>query len=74
MFIVPKSVYLKKIKTKEWGGDQRTVSIKQTTINGPTANVKVILKGNKSTMTSLITLIKTKAGKWKIISDVPTIL
>lgn len=71
--IVPKSVYLEKIKTKEWGGDIRKLTIENTTVNGSTASSKVIFKGTKTTFVSLITLLKNEKEVWKLVSDVPIV-
>ncbi len=72
--IVPRSVYLEKIKSKEWGGDQRQVSFKNIIVNENVATAKVVLKGKKATFVSLMDLIKTEKGSWKLISDTPIIL
>lgn len=71
--VMPKSVYLEKIRNKEFGGDDRKVVIESITQNGATASAKVSLVGNKMTFVSLLTLIKDEEGKWKLISDVPVI-
>ena len=72
--IVPRSVYLEKIKSKEWGGDQRKVSFKNIIVNENVATAKVVFKGKKATFVSLMDLIKTEKGSWKLISDTPIIL
>lgn len=72
--LIDKNTYLSKIKTKEWGGDQRQVKIERISVTGKTASVKVILKGSKMSMASFIQLIKNKDGDWKLISDLPTLL
>ena len=71
--VLPRSVYLDKIKNKEFGGDKREVTIHNITINGTTANVKVTLKGEKMIFTSLLTLAKNGVGEWLLISDVPVL-
>ena len=71
--IVPKSVYLEKIKSKEWGGDTRAITIKNVNVNGKTASAKVIQKGGKSTFVSTMVLLKDSSGNWKIVSDIPII-
>ena len=71
--VVPKSVYLEKIKTKEWGGDTRKLTIEGTTINGSSASAKVMFKGTKMTFVSLITLVKNEKGIWKLLSDIPMV-
>lgn len=71
--IMPKSLYLQKIKSKEFGGDNREVSIKKVLINGTTATVQATFKGSKSTFVSFIVLIKNEKGNWKLVSDIPII-
>lgn len=71
--VVSRAVYLEKIKTKEWGGDTRKVSIQSAAINGSTASVLVSFKGTKSTFISFITLVSDEHGNWKLIGDVPMI-
>lgn len=71
--VMPKSVYLEKIRNKEFGGDNRQVEIQSITQNGTTANAKVSLVGTQMTFVSLLTLIKDEEGQWKLISDVPVI-
>lgn len=71
--VIPKSVYLDKIGTKEWGGDKRKVTVENLSINGTTAFAKVTLNGNKATFISLMSLVKNENGVWKLISDIPSI-
>jgi len=71
--VIPRSVYLQKIKSKEWGGDDRTAAIESIVVNGKTAMAKVTLKSAKVTFVSLMTLIKDAKGNWKLVSDVPVI-
>ncbi len=71
--IMPKSDYLQKIKSKEFGGDTRTITIHSIVVNGTIANVNLTLKGKEMTFTSLLTLLKNNEGKWLIISDAPMI-
>lgn len=71
--IMPKEVYLEKIRTKEFGGDTRKVEFQSLSMNGMNAVVKVKFAGTKMTFVSLITLVKNKDQEWKIISEVPTI-
>jgi len=73
VIVIPKAVYLDKIKSKEWGGDKRILTISDVNVNGNTAMAKVIFKGSKMTFVSLITLVKDSNGKWKLISDIPVI-
>ena len=70
--VMPKEVYLDKIEKKEFGGDERDVTIENITINGKTANAQVIFKGKKMTFRSLVTLVQDATGNWKIIQEAPT--
>ena len=72
--VVPRAIYLQKVSSKEWGGDQRKLTFNQIVVNGSTATVHVKMAGKKMTMVSLITLVKNEAGDWKLISDVPMII
>ncbi|MEO0895682.1 MAG: nuclear transport factor 2 family protein [Bacteroidota bacterium] len=72
--IVDKATYLKKIESKEWGGDKRSLSFENITVNGASASAKVTLKGEKATFVSTFTLIKDGDGVWKLVEDVPTVL
>ena len=69
--VLSRSAYLEKVKNKEFGGDDRTVTVENVVINGNTASTKVTFKGKRATFTSIIVLVKTKEGKWKLISDTP---
>ncbi|WP_190811593.1 nuclear transport factor 2 family protein [Flagellimonas sp. S3867] len=69
--VVPRSVYLEKIESKEWGGDIRKLTFGNIEINGNTACAKVVMKGQKSTFKSLLVLVKDSNGSWKLVSDVP---
>ncbi|MFK8038771.1 MAG: nuclear transport factor 2 family protein [Crocinitomicaceae bacterium] len=71
--IMSKSVYLEKIKSKEYGGDTRTLTFENVIINGNTASAKVILKGEKMTFISLFILVKDNDNNWKLISDTPVV-
>ncbi len=71
--VMPKSVYLAKIESKEFGGDQRVLKIENVIVNENSASAKVVSKGAKMTVVSLVLLIKDAVGKWKLLSDVPTI-
>ena len=69
--VISKSIYLEKIKSKEWGGDTRTAIIENIIVNGNTSVAKVTFKGKKATFISLINLVKNAKGEWKLISDTP---
>ena len=71
--IMPRAVYLKKIKNKEFGGDQRTLTFKEIILNGNTAMAKATFAGKKMTFESLLVLVKNSNGEWKLISDIPVI-
>jgi hypothetical protein len=72
--IMPREVYLAKIKNKEFGGDKREVTISNVTINGNTANALVSFKGGKMTFVSTLLLVLTKEGKWKLVADLPNVI
>ncbi len=69
--VVDKTFYLEKIRTKEWGGDTRTINVEGILINGDSATAKVKLVGEKSTVSSLFLLVKNAEGSWQIVSDTP---
>lgn len=71
---VNKDVYLEKIRSKEWGGDQRKVTVQEITINGSNATAKVLFEGKKATVSSLMMLVQTENGTWKLVSDNPVFL
>lgn len=71
--VIPRSVYLQKIASKEWGGDRREAIIEKISVNGNTAVARVNFKGQKMTFRSLIMLVKDAKGQWKLISDTPVI-
>ena len=62
-----------KIKSKEWGGDKRQVTIENVVINGQTASAQVTFKGEKMTFVSLMNLVQTADNHWLLISDMPII-
>ncbi|WP_306643537.1 nuclear transport factor 2 family protein [Sanyastnella coralliicola] len=72
--VVPREVYMKKIESKEWGGDDRKVTIHSVHINGKSAVAKVTMEGKKMTFVSVLSLVQNKDGEWKLISDTPTIM
>lgn len=71
--ILSKSIYIDKIRKKEFGGDKRKLVFDTIMLNGNTASVKVTMKGSKMTLISLINLVKDKDGNWKIVSDLPIV-
>lgn len=73
VIVMNKATYLEKIKSKEYGGDKRELSIQDIMINGNTANAKVEFKGTKMTFCSILTFIKDSKNNWKLIQDVPII-
>ncbi|MEQ8245601.1 nuclear transport factor 2 family protein [Fulvivirga sp.] len=72
--IMPRSVYLEKIASKEFGGDSRDITIEKVLVNGNTASAKVTFKGTKMTFVSIVTLVKHQNGEWKMLSDVPVVI
>ncbi len=71
--IMPKTVYVEKIRTKEFGGEPRKVTIENVQINGNTATAKVTYAGAKMTFVSLTTLVKHTDGIWKLVSEMPVV-
>lgn len=68
-FVLDKAGYISKIESKEWGGDNRKVTIEAVeSFDGVNATVKAILDGNKAQMRSMFSLIKVD-GEWKIIEE-----
>ncbi|MDP5172187.1 MAG: nuclear transport factor 2 family protein [Bacteroidia bacterium] len=66
---LPKSVYLDKIKTKEFGGDKRSVEIQSVDLKaGKTAFANVVLRSEKATMSNFLTFVK-EGGTWKLVAD-----
>jgi len=71
--VMPRSLYLEKIRSGEFGGDRRKVTVESVVINGTTASAKVTFEGTKMTFVSLLTLIQNEAGSWRLVSDVPIV-
>ena len=71
--VMPREVYLEKIRTNEFGGDKRTVKIEEIVVNGSTATAKTKFTGAKMTVVSLLDLVQDSDGNWKLISDTPII-
>jgi ketosteroid isomerase-like protein len=71
--VMTREVYMEKIGSKAFGGDEREVIFHEVLVNGNTACVKATLKGKKATFTSFFTLAKNAAGDWLLLSDVPVI-
>ncbi len=72
--IMSRNVYLEKIRTKVFGGDNRKLTFNAVLINSNTASVKVTMEGKKATFISILQLLKNSQGEWKLISDMPTVL
>ncbi|MEO1448490.1 MAG: nuclear transport factor 2 family protein [Bacteroidota bacterium] len=68
-----KATYLGKIRNKEFGGDERTVSIHAVNVYGKNAQAQATFKGKKMTFTSYLQLIHAPDGSWKIVNDLPTV-
>ncbi len=71
--IMSKSVYLDKIKSKEFGGDKRKLTIENIIVNETSASAKVTFKGEKMTFVSIMALIKNDTGDWKLINEIPIV-
>lgn len=66
-----KIVYVQLIRDKKMGGDKRTIDFVSVDVVNQNASVKVLLKGKTMVFESLLHLIKTADGKWKLINDLP---
>jgi ketosteroid isomerase-like protein len=71
--IIDKKMYLEKIAAKEFGGDKREVTIDNVVIVGNNASAQATFKGAKMTIVTLLQLLKTSDGKWKIVNDLPAV-
>jgi hypothetical protein len=71
---IDKQTYLNKIKAKEFGGDKRKIKLEQIVITNNNASIKATFTGTKMAIVTLLQLIKTNSGEWKILNDLPTIL
>jgi hypothetical protein len=72
--ILNKEAYIAKIKAKEFGGDKREIKIEHLLILNNNASLQATFKGTKMTVLTFIQLVKTSAGEWKILNDLPGIL
>jgi len=72
--VMPKAVYLDKIRNKEFGGDTRQLKFENIMINGNTAIAMVKFSGLKMSFASFITLVKDDSGNWKLVNEVPVII
>jgi ketosteroid isomerase-like protein len=73
VIVMDKTTYLKKVKSKEYGGDNRELTIENVVLNGTIASAKVTFKGSKMTFVSILVLIQNTKGEWKLVSDVPIV-
>jgi Putative lumazine-binding len=71
--VMTRDIYLGKIKTKEYGGDNREVEIESIVLNGSTATAKVSFVGSKMTFVSILILVKDENNIWKLIGDMPVV-
>ncbi len=74
VILMDKEGYLSKIRAKEFGGDKREVKIEDLVIINKNASVKATFKGEKMTIVTLLQLIKSANGEWKILNDLPQVL
>jgi len=71
--VMTKETYLGKIRTKEFGADNRKVEIQGVMVNLNSASAKVVFIGEKMTFTSIILLIKNAEGQWKLVNETPMV-
>jgi len=68
-FIADKDAFLGQFEKKEWGGDQREVTVESIQLfDGINAVAKVVSDGKQAQMRSLFSLVKIE-GQWKIIGE-----
>lgn len=68
-FVADKAAFLAQFEKKEWGGDQRKVTVHTIELfDGINAVAKVVSDGEKAQMRSLFSLVKVE-GEWKIIGE-----
>lgn len=72
--VMDKQAYLEKIRSKEFGGDDRALKFEEIIINGNSASVRVKMTGRKMSFVSLISLVKDSDQQWKLVSDIPMVL
>jgi len=72
--VMPKAVYLEKIRSKEFGGDDRQLKFDLVIINGNTAMAKVVFTGSKMSFTSVLNLVKNEGGDWKLVNEIPVLI
>ncbi len=71
--VMNKTVYLEKIKNKEFGGEERKVEILTVQINNNNATAHVKFVGATIRFSSYLQLVKNKNKEWRIINDLPTL-
>jgi hypothetical protein len=70
--VVPRSVYLMKIASEEWGGEERTMKdLKVISFDDTNLVAKVSLVGVSATMHSMISMVN-HGGEWKMVSELVT--
>ena len=72
--VMPRAVYIEKIRAKEFGGDTRTLTFENVQVNGNTAVAQVLFKGQKMSFNSLLTLTQNAKGDWQLVQDCPVIV
>jgi len=66
--IIPRSVYLKGIKSKTFGGGDKVLKIKQVFVKGKVATAYFTQKGKAFGFHNFVDFIKLK-GSWKLVSS-----
>lgn len=72
VLVMDRTSYLGKIKSKEFGGETREVTIHQLDINGNLAMAKVKFTG-EMTFTSYLLFAQGVDGEWRLVSDLPAV-
>lgn len=72
VLVMDRASYLGKIESKEFGGEEREVTVHELDINGNLAMAKVQFAG-KMTFTSYLLFAQGADGQWRLISDLPAV-
>jgi hypothetical protein len=73
LVLMPKALYLEKIRSQEFGGQPRTLVITDVQVMGTTASVSAVFKGSAMNFHSYLTLVQDATGRWQIVQDVPVV-
>lgn len=72
--ILNKDAYITMLREKKLGGDKNEVAIHAVEIEGNNAYASTTFTGNKLTMKLYLHLVRSEAGTWHIVDDLPSII